>query len=71
SLLLSHGKTVIDDKDYLGDVTHYNKLYIEDFYYNVDEDYDAVVKNIQKVESRTKLFRKQDFLNYYNEYYKF
>ncbi|AQY23143.1 hypothetical protein [Riemerella anatipestifer] len=71
SLLLSHGKTVIDGKDYLGDVTHYNKLYIEDFYYNVDEDYDAVVKNIQKVESRTKLFRKQDFLNYYNEYYKF
>ncbi|MDY3338820.1 hypothetical protein PG593_05555 [Riemerella anatipestifer] len=71
SLLLSHGKTVIDGKDYLGDVTHHNKLYIEDFYYNIDEDYDAVVKNIQKVESRTKLFRKQDFLNYYNEYYKF
>lgn len=71
SLLLSHGKITIDGKDYLGDVTKHNQLFIEDFYYNIDEDYDAVVKNIQKVESRTKIFRKQDFINYYNEYYKF
>lgn len=44
-------------------------LYIDDFYYNIDEEYDAVIKNIQKVESRTKIFRKQDFINYHNEYY--
>lgn len=46
-----------------------NKLYTEDFYYNVNEDYDKVIKNIQKVEFRTKIFRKQDFLNYYKDYY--
>ncbi|WP_018676049.1 hypothetical protein [Riemerella columbina] len=71
SLLLAHGTTKIDDKDYYGDLKKFNNLYIDDFYFNVDEDYDAVVKNIQKVESRTKIFRKQDFINYYSEYYKF
>jgi len=71
SLLLELGKTEIDGKMYLGAPKRFNKLYTEDFYYNVDEDYDKVIKNIQKVESRTKIFRKQDFLNYYTEYYKF
>lgn len=64
-------KITIDGKEYLGGARHFNKLYTEDFYYNVDEDYDKVIKNIQKVESRSKIFRKQDFLNYYKEYYKF
>lgn len=71
SLLLSMDKTVIDGQEYFGDPKHVSKLYTEDFYYNVDEDYDKVIKNIQKVESRDKIFRKQDFLNYYKEYYKF
>jgi len=71
SLLLELGKTQIDGKMYLGAPKHFNKLYTEDFYYNVDEDYDKLIKNIQKIESRTKIFRKQDFLNYYTEYYKF
>lgn len=71
SLLLSHGKTIIDGKAYWGDVTKRNQLFIDDFYYNLDEDYDAVVKNIQKVESRTKIFRKQDFINYHQNYYQF
>ncbi len=71
SLLLSSGKTKIDGKLYFGEPKHFNRLYTEDFYYNVDENYDQIIKNIQKIESRTKIFRKQDFLNYYNEYYKF
>ena len=71
SLLLELGKTNIDGKMYLGAPKRMNKLYSEDFYYNVDEDYDQIIKNIQKTESRTKIFRKQDFLNYYKEYYKF
>ncbi|MGC4130048.1 MAG: hypothetical protein QM564_10965 [Bergeyella sp.] len=71
SLLLELGKTNIDGKMYLGAPKHFNKLYTDKFYFNVDEDYDKVVKNIQKVESRTKIFRKQDFLNYYREYYNF
>ncbi|MCD0479202.1 hypothetical protein LPB90_12100 [Chryseobacterium sp. LC2016-29] len=71
SLLLALDKTIIDGKQYYGGAKRFNKLYTEDFYYNVDEDYDKMIKNIQKVESRTKIFRKQDYLNYYKEYYKF
>lgn len=71
SLLLALDKTIIDGKPYFGGAKHVNKLYTEDFYYNVDEDYDKVIKNIDKVESRSKIFRKQDYLNYYKEYYKF
>ncbi|KFF00805.1 hypothetical protein IX39_09335 [Chryseobacterium formosense] len=71
SLLLALDKTKIDGKDYYGGPKHFNKLYTDDFYYNVDEDYDQLIKNIQKVESRSKIFRKQDYLNYYKEYYKF
>lgn len=71
SLLMSMGKTLIDGKEYYGEPKHFDKLYTEDFYYNVDEAYDKVIKNIQKVEFRDKIFRKQDFLNYYKEYYKF
>lgn len=70
SLLLALGKTDIDGKLYLGAPKKMNTLYSEDFYYNVNEDYDRVIKNIQKVESRTKIFRKQDFFNYYTNYYK-
>ncbi|MGI9652284.1 hypothetical protein [Chryseobacterium sp. RLHN22] len=71
SLLLALDKIKIDGKEYYGGAKHFNKLYTEDFYYNVDEDYDQLIKNIQKVESRSKIFRKQDYLNYYKEYYKF
>ncbi|SDF53152.1 hypothetical protein [Epilithonimonas hungarica] len=60
----------IDNKHYLGDVKKTNKLYNEDFYYNLDEEYDRIVKNVAKTESRTKIFRKQDFINYYKNYYK-
>lgn len=69
SLLLTLEKTVIDGKPYLGAPKHFNGLYSEDFYFNVNEEYDGMVKNIQKVESRSKIFRKQDFLNYHKEYY--
>lgn len=61
----------IDNKHYVGDVKKTNKLYTEDFYYNLDEDYDQIVKNVAKTESRSKIFRKQDFINYYNNYYEF
>jgi len=71
SLLVALGTTQIDGKRYFGAPQHFNKLFTSDFYYNVDEDYDKVIKNIQKTESRTKIFRKQDYLNYYKEYYKF
>ena len=71
SLIKARKATEIDGKNYLNDPRKFTKLYTDDFYYNVDEKYDDVVKNVQKIESRSKIFRKQDFLNYYNEYYKF
>ena len=71
SLIAVRGATLIDGKNYLNEPKHFNKLYTDDFYFNIDEDYDKVVKNVQKIESRTKIFRKQDFLNYYKEYYQF
>ena len=71
SLLSARKTTVIDGKKYVNAPKHFNKLYTDEFYYNIDEDYDKIVKNVQKVESRTKIFRKVDFLNYYKEYYKF
>ncbi len=71
SLLLALGTTMIDGKAYHGAPKLFNSLYTEDFYYNLDERYDPVIKNIQKVEARTKIFRKQDFLNYYKDYYQF
>jgi len=59
----------VDGETLFTDAKKVNDLYIEDFYYNINEKYDKVVKNIQKIESRTKIFRKQDFLNYYKDYY--
>lgn len=64
-------KVQIDGKPYYGNPKHFNQLYTEDFYYNIDENYDKIIKNIDKIESRTKIFRKEDFLNYYNEHYNF
>lgn len=71
SLLASKPGIEIDSKQYLGDVKKFNRLYSEDFYYNLDEDYDKIIKNVAKVESRSKIFRKQDFINYYKNYYQF
>ncbi|MBC7557367.1 MAG: hypothetical protein H7195_10440 [Chryseobacterium sp.] len=71
SLLRTQKSLVIDGIRYLGGAKHFNKLYTDDFYYNVDEDYDKIIKNIADVESRTKIFRKQDFINYYKSIYKF
>ncbi len=71
SLLLALDKTVIDGQSYFGAPKKFSKLYTDDFYYNIDEEYDRLIKNIAKVEYREKIFRKQDFLNYYKEYYKF
>lgn len=70
SLLLNLEKTEIDGEMFFGAPKHFKGLYTEDFYYNVNENYDQVIKNIQKVESRTKIFRKEDFLVYYKNYYK-
>ena len=35
----------------------------------VSKDYDKIIKNIDKLESRTKIYRKEDFKNFYKENY--
>lgn len=67
--LLMASSFEIDGQRFPGHVIHHKKMYIEDFYYNLDEDYDKVIKNIDKIESRTKIYRKQDFLDFYKENY--
>lgn len=71
SLIAALPQTEIDGQTYYGGAKKMDGLFSEDFYFNIDEDYDPVVKNIDKVESRVKIFRKQDFLNYYKNYYNF
>lgn len=71
SLLSALGSTTIDGKPYFGAPKLFKKLYSDDFYYNIDEDYDKLIKNIDKVETRTKIFRKDDYIIYYKEYYNF
>lgn len=67
--LLMAGSFELDGMKLPGHVKHFKKLYIEDFYYNIDEDYDKLIKNIDKIESRTKIYRKEDFKNFYKENY--
>ncbi len=71
SLITARRITVIDGKDFVNAPKKMSKLYSDDFYFNIDEEYNKVIKNIQKVESRSKIFRKNDYLNYYKEYYQF
>lgn len=71
SLLKTQKSLIIDGKRYFGGAKLFNKIYTDDFYYNVDEDFDKIIKNIADVESRTKIFRKQDFINYYRSIYKY
>lgn len=71
SLLVASPKTKIDGKLYVGAPEVFRGIYTENFYYNVDEDYDRIVKKIQTRESRSKVFRKADFLAFYQKYYQF
>lgn len=69
SLLRALPAMELEGKTYFGGPRKFSGGYTEDFYYNVHEQYDQIVKNVQKTESRTKIFRKNDFINYYNAYY--
>lgn len=71
SLLKTQSTLLIDGKRFYGGAKKFNKLYTDSFYYNTDENFDEIIKNIDDVESRTKIFRKQDFINFYKGVYKF
>ena len=60
----------IDNKAYLGIITKEQGLYIEDFYYNLDQDYPRIfLKSSDKTTDLSKIFRKEDFKQFYFENY--
>lgn len=60
----------IDNKAYLGLITKEEGLYIEDFYYNLDQDYPRIfLKSDDKKTDLSKIFNKEDFKQFYFENY--
>lgn len=60
----------IDNKAYLGNIFKADKMYEEDFYYNLDQKYPKVfIKNSEKKTDLSKIFRKEDFKQFYFENY--
>ncbi|QTV05993.1 hypothetical protein [Faecalibacter bovis] len=60
----------IDNKAYLGLITKEEGLYIEDFYYNLDQDYPRIfLKSGEKKTDLSKIFNKEDFKQFYFENY--
>lgn len=67
---LFNSKTItIDKRVYNGNITHYNDLYIEDFYYNLDQKYPAAFLNKGEKVDLAKIFSKDDFKQFYFENY--
>lgn len=68
SLFTSHQIT-IDDKLYYGNIKRFNDFYIQDFYYNLDQDYPkAFVKKGEHIDV-SKIFTKDEFKQFYFENY--
>lgn len=59
----------IDDKVFYGNIQHDNSLYIQGFYYNLDQNYPkAFIKKGDHVDV-SKIFSKEDFKQFYFENY--
>jgi hypothetical protein len=69
SIMLSQS-TIIKDKVYFGNIKKDSSLFIQDFYFNLDEPYQKLIKNIDTIEKRKKIFREKEFINYYNQNFK-
>ncbi|MCB9202593.1 MAG: hypothetical protein H6604_06050 [Flavobacteriales bacterium] len=69
SLMLSESMN-IDNKNYFGKIEADSTLFISDFYFNLNEDFQKVIKNIDSLERRKKIFRKKDFIDYYTNNYR-
>ena len=60
----------IDEKVYNGNITRYDDLYIEDFYYNLNHSYPKLfLKKGDKPDDLSKIFSKDDFIQFYFENY--
>lgn len=59
----------IDEKVFYGNIQHQNSLYIQGFYYNLDQDYPKVFMNKGEDIDVSKIFSKEDFKQFYFENY--
>ncbi|MDO3388832.1 hypothetical protein QWI17_23495, partial [Gilvimarinus sp. SDUM040013] len=71
SIFLSNN-IAIDNKVYHGIIEKSSQLYIENFYYNIDQDYPKMfIKSggSEKATDLSKIFNKEDFKQFYFENY--
>ncbi|MDR2121800.1 MAG: hypothetical protein LBP34_01625 [Flavobacteriaceae bacterium] len=64
SLYKTH-KTIIDGKEYVGEIKGHKDLVLQDFYFNVNQNFSRIINKVDSIESRVKLFRKNQFLEFY------
>ena len=69
SLLKAHSK-IIDSVKYYGEISEENQFFIKDFYLNEDQEYLKVIKKMDSISKVTKIFRKENFIDFYKQYYK-
>ena len=71
SIFLSNN-IAIDNKIYHGIIEKSSQLYIENFYYNIDQDYPKMFiksSGSEKATDLSKIFNKEDFKQFYFENY--
>lgn len=59
----------IDEKVYFGKILKSDRLFIENFYYNLDENYPKVFLKSDKETNLMKIFNEEDFKQFYFENY--
>lgn len=59
----------IDEKIYHGNIKHFNEIYIQDFYYNLDQNYPKFFLKKGVPTDLSKIFSKDDFKQFYFENY--
>lgn len=59
----------IDQKVYFGNIKHSNELYIQGYYYNLDQKYPKFFYKKDQKTDLSKIFSKEDFKQFYFENY--
>lgn len=67
--IFTHQTTTIDNRVYYGNITHHDEIYIEDFYYNLDQKYPKFFLKKGIPTDISKIFSKDDFKQFYFENY--
>lgn len=67
--IFEHNKTTYQGKKYFGPLKIDSSFYIEDFYYNLNENFPSLTKSSLNDTLRTKIFREGDFKQFYFEHF--